>query len=245
MDLPPPPADLPIVLLSGAGLSAASGVPTFRGEGGLWEGHRATDLATPGAFRRDPNLVLRFYGMRRDLVAGVSPNAGHRALVRLQQAWGPERVVLVTQNIDGLIQLAAHEMGVEVDVIEMHGSLWRVKCSIDDTHPVVPVRREEAGEARGVCAVCGAPLRPQVTWFGEMPEHMGLISLHLQSCGVFVAVGTSGVVYPAAGFAALAAQRGVPTLEVNPAPTGGAFTHALAEGAETALPRLLSNWGVV
>lgn len=241
MSLPHPPPDQPLVILSGAGLSAASGVPTFRGEGGWWRGHRATDLATPEAFARDPDLVLRFYGMRREKMVSISPNAGHDALVSLQAAWGTERVVLVTQNVDGLLQTAADNLGVRADVIEMHGSLWTARCSLDDTHPRVALPRD-AGDHRGTCAVCGAVLRPQVVWFGEQPSHLARIQDALFRCGMFVAVGTSGSVYPAAGFAAVAARRGIPTLEINPAPTGGAFSDALAETAETALPRLVSAW---
>lgn len=241
MSLPQPPDGAPLVILSGAGLSAASGVPTFRGEGGWWRGHRATDLATPEAFARDPDLVLRFYGMRREKMATVTPNAGHRALVALQQAWGADRVVLITQNVDGLLQAAAAELGFPAEVLEMHGTLWTVKCSQDDAHPRVALPWD-AGDHRGHCAVCGAALRPQVVWFGEQPDHLGRIQEALFRCGLFVAVGTSGVVYPAAGFATVAARRGVATLEINPEPTGGPFSHALAEAAETALPRLVSAW---
>lgn len=241
MSLPTPSLDRPLVILSGAGLSAASGVPTFRGEGGWWRGHRATDLATPEAFARDPDLVLRFYGMRREKMVCVAPNAGHRALVQLQAAWGPERVVLITQNVDGLLQAAADELGVQAEILEMHGTLWTVKCSRADAHPRVALPRD-AGDHRGSCVVCGAPLRPQVVWFGEQPEHLGRIQDALLRCGLFLSVGTSGVVYPAAGFAAVVARRGVPTVEVNPDPTGGAFSHALAEAAETALPRLVATW---
>lgn len=225
-----------IVVLSGAGLSAASGVPTFRGPGGWWRGHKATELASPEAFAADPDLVLEFYGARREALRGIQPNAAHRALVRLQHELGAHRVSLITQNVDGLIQVAARENGVEVDVLEMHGTLWTVRCSHDPSHPRVAASLEDP-EARGQCAVCGSALRPDIVWFGEMPQHMHRIQHELAGCDTFVAVGTSGVVYPAAGFVSLARRLGAHCIEVNPEPTGGGFHEARAEGAEVAVPR--------
>ncbi len=244
MSQPPVPRpDDVVVILSGAGLSAASGVPTFRGAGGWWRGHEATRLATPEAFDADPDLVRDFYAFRRRSMAGIRPNDGHRAMVRLQAAWGRERVVLVTQNVDGLLQQAALEEGIEADVIEMHGTLWTVRCAMDEDHPRVPVD-PDAPDPRGTCAVCGDLLRPDVVWFGEMPRQMERIQGDLLRCHHFLAVGTSGVVYPAAGFVNLARHTGAACTEVNPEPTGGGFHHALAEGSEAALPRLLAAWGL-
>jgi len=230
-----------IVVLSGAGLSAASGVPTFRGPGGWWRGHQATELATPEAFARDPELVLDFYAMRREVIDGVHPNAGHRALVALQGALGAGRVSLVTQNVDGLIQASAVADEIaSPEVIEMHGTLWRVRCSRSPGHPVVDVGPDRG--ARGSCEVCGAALRPHIVWFGEMPQHMDIIAGLISRATLFVSVGTSGVVYPAAGFCELARRAGAWCLEVNPDPTGGSFDEVIAEGAETALPRLVAEW---
>ena len=234
VNLPSPGPDDRVVILSGAGLSAASGVPTFRGAGGLWEGHDAMQLATPEAWRADSELVRRFYDYRREVVEGVSPNPGHDALVRLQAAWGAERCALVTQNVDGLLG----EAGAS-DVVEMHGSLRRLKCEGTDAHPRIDVRGPQ-GDAR--CAVCGRGMRPDVVWFGEMPYAMDPIQSMLARCGLFVSVGTSGVVYPAAGFVAIAKHFGAVCIEVNPAPAGGPVDAAIAEGAETALPRMVDAW---
>ncbi len=224
-----------IVVLSGAGLSKASGVPTFRDAGGLWEGHRFEELATPEAWERDRDKVRRFYDMRRIACASVLPNPGHEALSRLQHTLGARRVTLVTQNVDGLLQKAA-----VIDVIEMHGSLWRLRCSADANHPRVGVYGEQDPEAR--CALCGAWLRPDVVWFGEVPEHLDRIHQALEQCDLFVAVGTSGVVYPAAGFAAVARSHGARCIEVNPVPSGGAFDEVIARPAEEALPDLVDRW---
>lgn len=239
--LPALPAAAPVVVLSGAGLSAASGVPTFRGPGGWWQGRQATDLATPEAFAQDPDLVRDFYAHRRRSLQGIEPNAGHHALVRLQQALGPERVVLVTQNVDGLLHAAARQAGADVSVLEMHGTLWQVRCARSEQHPRLPVTLE-APDPRGTCAVCGGLLRPDIVWFGEVPRHMDAIHRVLSRCGLFVAVGTSGVVYPAAGFSEVAWRSGATCVEVNPEPTGGAFHQAVVQGAEKALPRLVDAW---
>lgn len=235
------PLRLPLVALSGAGLSAASGVPTFRGPGGWWRGRDARQLATPEAWAADPELVLAFYGDRRRALAGVRPNDGHRALVQLQAHFGADEVLLVTQNVDGLLQAAAVELGLPVQVLELHGGLDRVRCSADPLHPRVPVAADDP-DARGACAACGARLRPDIVWFGEVPHHLDAVYARLEGCGTFLSVGTSGVVYPAAGFVAVAARAGALCVEVNPEPAGGPFDLVLPEGAEAALPRLLQAW---
>jgi len=245
--MPPRPPPTPrstdrVVVLSGAGLSAGSGVPTFRGEGGLWRGHDAMRLATPEAFAADPDLVRDFYAHRRRAMQGIRPNDGHRALARLQAAWGPERVVLVTQNVDGLLQEAAVELELPITVLEMHGTLWTARCAAEATHPTVSLTRATP-DPRGACVTCGALLRPDVVWFGEQPRFMREIEAALESCQHFLAVGTSGVVYPAAGFVRLAAYSGAACTEINPEPTGGAFEHRIAQGAEVALPTLVARWG--
>lgn len=222
-------------MLSGAGLSAASGIPTFRGADGLWEGHRIDQVATPVAWKRDPTLVRRFYDLRRVAAAKAEPNAAHAALTRLQRQWGPERVVLVTQNVDGLLTRAGAP-----SVIEMHGSLHRLRCEAREDHPRVAVSGPQDPE--GECGLCLAPLRPDIVWFGETPHALGRISEAVAACTWFLSVGTSGVVYPAAGYVEQAAWSGATCLEINPEPAGGPFNYVLRGGAETLLPSLVDHW---
>ena len=224
-----------VVFLSGAGLSAASGVPTFRAGDGLWEGHDVQQVATPEGWRADAALVRRFYDARRVACEAVSPNPGHFALARLQREWGPDRVTLVTQNIDGLLTAAGAE-----SVLEMHGSLGTLRCEVDDTHPRVVVRGCQ--DAGAMCALCGASLRPDIVWFGEVPFHMSAIEQAVLHCTTFVSVGTSGVVYPAAGLARAAKSMGAYTLEINPVPSGGPFDEVVSQGSEIALPSLVDRW---
>ena len=224
-----------IVILSGAGLSAASGVPTFRDANGLWEGHRIEDVATPDAWFRDRELVRIFYDQRRIACASVLPNPGHSALSRLQHAMSDKRVTLVTQNIDGLLQKAS-----AIDAIEMHGSLWRLRCENDATHPRVGVYGAQSRTAK--CSVCRGWMRPDVIWFGEIPEYMDRIQEAVSSCSVFVSVGTSGVVYPAAGLVQVAKAHGAHCIEVNPKPSGGGFDEVIAAPSEEALPKLIGQW---
>jgi NAD-dependent deacetylase len=195
-----------IVILTGAGISAESGIDTFRGGGGLWEQHRVEDVATPEAFARDPELVLRFYDMRRAAIQTKQPNAAHRALARLERAW-PGQVTVVTQNVDDL-----HERGGSHTIIHMHGehlSAWCTACDARSrwTGPLLD---------RPPCPVCGArALRPDIVWFGEIPYRMDDIQTALAHADLFVSIGTSGAVYPAAGFVRLARELGAQTLELN------------------------------
>ncbi len=199
-----------IVVLTGAGISAESGVPTFRDAGGLWEGHRVEDVATPEAFDRDPETVLRFYDARRRALSGVQPNAAHRALARLEATAGID-LLTVTQNVDDL-----HERAGSLSLIHMHGELRRARCTRCDARPIWDADLLH----RPACPVCGRPaLRPDVVWFGEMPYELDRIERALATCEVFAAIGTSGAVYPAAGYVALAAALGVRTVELNLAPT--------------------------
>ena len=216
-------------------MSAASGVPTFRDADGLWEGHRVEEVATPQAWFADRTMVRTFYDQRRLECARVRPNPGHTALAELQSALGSEQVVLITQNIDGLLTAG----GVE-DVIEMHGSLWRLKCERDPRHPRVAILGEQ--DPADSCAECGALLRPDVVWFGEMPYAMDDIYRSVSGCSLFVSVGTSGLVYPAAGLAAEARAAGAFCLEVNPRPAGGPIQQVIAQGSEVALPRIVGEW---
>ncbi len=194
------------MVLTGAGISAESGVPTFRDADGLWEGHRVEDVATPEAFERDPRTVQRFYDERRRAVAAVRPNPAHVALAELERRLGDDLVV-VTQNIDDL-----HEQAGSTRVVHMHGRLDTALCETCGAR--TPVDRDLADDAG--CPACGtASLRPDVVWFGEMPYDLDRIDLELAACDRFVAIGTSGAVYPAAGFVLTAAGFGARTLELN------------------------------
>ncbi|WP_127475945.1 NAD-dependent deacylase [Microbacterium sulfonylureivorans] len=199
-----------IVVLTGAGISAESGVPTFRDADGLWEGHRIEDVATPEAFERDPATVQAFYDARRRAVASVAPHVAHRALARLEGALGDELLV-VTQNVDDL-----HERAGSRNLVHMHGELRRALCTACGARP-----RWDADLApRPPCPVCGERmLRPDVVWFGEMPYELDRIEQAVVACDVFVSIGTSGAVYPAAGYVALAAAFGARTVELNLVPS--------------------------
>jgi NAD-dependent deacetylase len=199
-----------VVVLTGAGISAESGVPTFRDAGGLWEGHRLEDVATPEAYERQPTLVHRFYDARREALTGVHPNPAHLALARLEQELG-EDLLVVTQNIDDL-----HERAGSTRVVHMHGELRSALCRGCR-------RRMPWTDALGdfpPCPRCGvAELRPDVVWFGEVPYEMNRIIGELERADLFVSVGTSGAVYPAAGFVEYAAAGGARTLELNLLPS--------------------------
>jgi NAD-dependent deacetylase len=195
-----------IVVLTGAGISAESGVPTFRGADGLWEGHRVDDVATPEAFERDPDLVLAFYDARRRALASVVPNAAHRALARLEGAIGDDLLV-VTQNVDDL-----HDRAGSRNLVHMHGELRRALCVACGSRPAWDGDLID----RPACPVCGERmLRPDVVWFGELPYELDRIERAVVACDVFVSIGTSGDVYPAAGYAALASAFGARTVELN------------------------------
>lgn len=195
-----------IVILTGAGISAESGIDTFRGGGGLWEQHRVEDVATPEAFARDPDLVLRFYDMRREAIQTKQPNRAHEALARLDANWSGE-LLIVTQNVDDL-----HERAGARRVLHMHGTHLNAWCTACD------VRSRWTGTLieRPPCPACGtSALRPDVVWFGEMPYEMERIYDALRAADMFVSIGTSGAVYPAAGFVRDAKALGVATLELN------------------------------
>jgi NAD-dependent deacetylase len=197
-----------IVVLTGAGISAESGVPTFRGDDGLWEGHPVEDVATPEGFARDPALVHEFYNMRRrKLLDGIEPNAAHKALARLEREYDG-KVTVVTQNIDDL-----HERAGSRSLLHMHGELLKSRC---DFCGDVEGCREDMG-VESCCSCCGRAgrLRPHVVWFGEMPFYMDDISELLSRAGLFLSIGTSGLVYPAAGFVMIAAAAGARTVEIN------------------------------
>jgi NAD-dependent deacetylase len=207
-----------IVILTGAGISAESGLATFRGADGLWEGHRVEDVATPEAFVRDPALVHAFYDARRAKLATVEPNAAHIALARLDAEW-PGELLLVTQNVDDL-----HERAGSKRLIHMHGELkkgWCLRCNerFGWTAPM------GEGAQCPSCSTIGM-VRPDIVWFGEMPYEMERIDEGLRKCDLFVSIGTSGAVYPAAGFVQTARYSGARTLEMNLEPSLGSTMFA-------------------
>ncbi|MAC80147.1 MAG: NAD-dependent protein deacylase [Rhodobacteraceae bacterium] len=199
-----------IVILTGAGISAESGMGTFRDEGGLWTQYAIEDVATPEGFARNPALVQEFYNIRRVKAAEAKPNAAHEALARLERDW-PGSVTIVTQNVDGL-----HEKGGSGAVLHMHGELAGALCA-GCGHRWVAPQEMTVGEP---CPACGAPCgRPDVVWFGEMPYHMDRIFDLLETADVFAAIGTSGQVYPAAAFVHQAREAGAHTVELNLEPS--------------------------
>src|SRR3954452_20253792 len=207
-----------IVALTGAGVSAESGLATFRGPDGLWEGQRVEDVCTPDAFRRDPALVQSFYDARRAKLRKVEPNAAHRALARLDAEW-PGELLIVTQNVDDL-----HERTGAKRVLHMHGELKSAWCLACDTR--MPWEKELGSGPP--CPACGAAgeLRPDIVWFGEMPYEMERIDRALMDADLFVSIGTSGAVYPAAGFVQTARYAGAQTLELNLEPSlGSVYFH--------------------
>jgi NAD-dependent deacetylase len=216
-----------IVILTGAGISAESGIDTFRSAGGLWEQHRVEDVATPEAFVRNPGLVQRFYDMRRAAIQTKVPNEAHLALARLDAEWKGE-LLLVTQNVDDL-----HERAGSRRLLHMHGEHLKAWCTACDTRSHW---RESLIEAPP-CPACGSrALRPDVVWFGEMPYHMDAIYRALRSADLFVSIGTSGAVYPAAGFVQNARDLGARTLELNLEPSqGSSWFHDARHGPASAV----------
>jgi NAD-dependent deacetylase len=230
-----------VCILTGAGISAASGIKTFRDAGGLWEDHRVEQVATLEGFEEDPALVWRFYNARRKAADRASPNAAHLALARMELALKRQSgtrmsFTILTQNIDGLHQQAGSQ-----NVLELHGSVWQVRCmdceEISEDYPLelpIPAR----------CDDCGALLRPNVVWFGEMLDRAVLDAAEqaIQKCDLLLVVGTSAVVQPAASFPLLASRRGIPIIEVNTevTPVSVYATVALKGPAEILLPELIS-----
>lgn len=236
-----------IVILTGAGISAESGLATFRGSDGLWEGHKVEDVATPEAFARNPDLVQEFYNMRRKGAKDVHPNPAHKALAELEQHW-PDRnggtVLIVTQNIDDL-----HERGGSSNVLHMHGEVFQSFCT--------NCAREHGNEhtdkfechtdlsTKSECPECGyaGGMRPDIVWFGEMPYYMDKIFEALSNCDLFISIGTSGNVYPAAGFVQQALASGALTLECNlePSNVSNAFHDHITGPAGTTIPQLVKT----
>src|SRR3954467_2737442 len=200
-----------IAVLTGAGISAESGIPTFRGPGGLWREYRPEDLATPQAFARDPKLVWEWYDWRRGIIAKAVPNAAHHALVKLEIRI--PRFTLITQNVDGL-----HDLAGNGKILKLHGDIWRMRCT--ECGANFPNRRVPLPKIPPHCA-CGGLARPGVVWFGEpLPEGMMREAEHaVGAAEVLLVIGTSAVVYPAASLIPYAKQAGAKVIEINPEPT--------------------------
>lgn len=227
-----------VVVLTGAGISAESGIQTFRAADGLWENHRVEDVATPEGFNRDPELVQHFYNARRRLLhsGDVHPNAAHKALAELEQVLG-DNFLLVTQNIDNL-----HERAGNSRVLHMHGELLKVRCT--HSGQVIEWQGDLTIDDRCTCCQFPAPLRPHVVWFGEMPVGMEEIYHALEKADLFIAIGTSGHVYPAAGFVHEAKLQGAHTVELNlePSQTGNEFTERHYGLASDVVPEYVHNF---
>ena len=202
-------------VLTGAGISAESGVPTFRGADGLWRTYSATDLATPEAFARDPRLVWQWYRWRQGIIGRAQPNLGHLALARLQTRLAA--FTLITQNVDGL-----HQRAGSTGVVELHGNIWRARCArgcgvlADQSGNAPGAAASDQGDRLPVCP-CGALLRPDIVWFGEAldRDQLDLAVRSASACAVFLAIGTSALVYPAAGLPLVAGRAGAVVVEVN------------------------------
>jgi NAD-dependent deacetylase len=223
-----------LFVLTGAGVSAESGLATFRGSGGLWNGYRVEEVATPEAWAADPVLVWKFYSMRRRDALAAQPNAGHLALARMEQTLG-DRFYLCTQNVDDL-----HERAGSVRVHHMHGSLFTSRCTRCPKAYADQAAYLVSSEFP-VCANCSAPVRPAIVWFGEVPIDMEGIYRELERASCLLVVGTSGSVYPAAGLVQVANQAGIRAIYVGPEkPLNGAcFDEIILDTAAQALPQLL------
>jgi NAD-dependent deacetylase len=197
-----------VTVLTGAGISADSGVPTFRGTDGLWRNYRAEDLATPEAFARDPRVVWEWYNWRRELIATKSPNPAHLVLAELERRT-PDKFWLITQNVDGLHRAAGSQL-----LSEIHGNIWKVRCT---GCGVISENREVPLPLLPTCQRCQALLRPHIVWFGESLDAKDLsrCDAALRACDLLIVIGTSGVVHPAAGFASLAKEIGALVIEIN------------------------------
>jgi NAD-dependent deacetylase len=222
-----------VTVVTGAGVSAASGVPTFRGDGGLWRSFRAEDLATPSAFRRDPRLVWEWYEWRRAIIAACQPNAAHHAIASWSRRPG---FTLVTQNVDGL-----HERAGTSSVLRYHGSIWHLRCADGCGQPEWEDRRTPLPDLPPRCPACGSIARPGVVWFGEPidPAIAGAAE-SASARDLFLSIGTSSAVYPAAALLGMARRRGATTVEINPGatPSTSAVDLVIRMPAEEALSRM-------
>jgi NAD-dependent deacetylase len=227
-----------LFVLTGAGISAESGLATFRGSGGLWNGHRVEEVATPEAWQANPELVWRFYSQRRRDALAAQPNAAHKALAKIEQTLAktnPENFYLCTQNVDDL-----HERAGSQRIHHMHGSLFQSRC-VRCNQPFPDQSFYEDPQRLPTCKQCGKPIRPHIVWFGEIPLDMDAIYRELDRATVLLVVGTSGSVYPAAGFVHIANQRRIRTIYVGPEEplNTHAFDEVILSTATEALPKLI------
>lgn len=224
-----------LFVLTGAGISAESGLATFRGSGGLWSGHRVEEVATAEAWMANPELVWRFYSMRRRDAMAAEPNAAHHALAAIEEQLG-DRFYLCTQNVDDL-----HERAGSRRLHHMHGTLFASRC-VRCNQPFPDRRSYESVDTLPVCADCGRPVRPHIVWFGEMPLDTDGIYNELDRATVLLVVGTSGSVYPAAGFVQIARRNGVRTVYVGPEKpiNASSFGEIVLGTATEALPGLFA-----
>ncbi len=220
-----------VTVLTGAGISADSGIPTFRGPDGLWRNFRAEDLATPGAFSKDPQLVWEWYNWRREIISSKAPNAAHKALVEMECRIN--EFCLLTQNVDGFHGLAGSKQ-----LVELHGNIWKVRCT--DCHQISEDRRVPI-PIPPYCSSCQKMLRPHIVWFGESLDAKDIdhAMKALESCEVLLVIGTSGVVQPAASFASIARSAGAFVAEINPEASASASHAALRGRASEVVPLLL------
>jgi NAD-dependent deacetylase len=230
-------SDPKIVVLTGAGISAESGIETFRDNNGLWENHKMEEVATPEAFERNPELVHRFYNARRQqlLSAAVAPNPAHFALAKLEKSLN-QNLVLITQNVDNL-----HEEAGSKNVIHMHGEILSAKCP--NTNSAIHINYDLSTGTTCRCCQPAQPMRPNIVWFGEMPYFMDDIQSYLAEADLFVSIGTSGNVYPAAGFVQIANHAGAVSLELNLAPSAGqsAFIECRYGQASAVVPAFVNE----
>lgn len=228
-----------VFVLTGAGVSAESGLPTFRGMNGLWRGYRVEDVATPEAFAANPALVWQFYSERREKHRTVVPNLAHLALADLERTLG-DRFFLCTQNVDSL-----HERAGSQRIVHMHGRIMQSRCSDPrcDSSPFDDLELHPNERELPNCAVCGAVIRPHICWFGEVPFEMELVLHQLREASVVLTVGTSGVVEPAASFVRIAKRNGARTIYVGPEePANRAYFDEVFVGkAGEVLPRLVQS----
>lgn len=226
-----------VAALTGAGVSAESGIPTFRGADGLWENYKAEELATPEAFASDPELIWRWYDWRRGLIGTAKPNQAHVALARMEEMF--ENFHLITQNVDGL-----HRLAGSTDPIELHGNIWRVRCLLDGS--IEENRQIPLDPLPPRCGRCQALARPHIVWFGESLEPSVLRGAHeaARSADLFFVIGTSGLVEPAAGFASLAKSNSAKVIEINlePTPISKIADISLLGPAGEIMPRLIKNF---
>jgi NAD-dependent deacetylase len=222
-----------IVFFTGAGMSAESGVPTYRGRGGIWSQYKWEEYACQEAFDRDPEKVLKFHELRRQSVLACAPHAGHTVIAELEKKH--PRVIVVSQNIDGMHQRAGSKQ-----VIELHGSLWRVRCP---SHGIFQDMGEKFENYK--CTQCGSWLRPDITWFGDMLDQDVITeaTIVIRQCDLFISIGTSGVVWPAAGFPKVAREHGAYCVEINPEPNemSSLYNESVRETAGVVLPRLFEK----